>query len=117
MKFIVIFKQKSEGCDYSIGCGVRCVFFEAETKEKAVEEILDPESNKDHGMVYFGGAATGELESIRLIEIKNEYDLIPMAFEQLRADKEAESKRQAQETEDKGKAMLEQLKAKYERKK
>lgn len=41
MKFVAIYKQKGEGCDYTIGCGMRCDFFEAEDREKAKEHLYE----------------------------------------------------------------------------
>lgn len=39
-KFLAVFKQAGEGCDYTIGCGIAVHEIEAENREKAFEKAM-----------------------------------------------------------------------------
>jgi len=39
-KFLILQQQTGEGCDYTIGCGIRYDFEEADTKEQAFDQFI-----------------------------------------------------------------------------
>lgn len=51
MKYIVLLKQKNEGCDYSIGCGMRFDEVEAESDEDLVEKVIWPECKESYSIL------------------------------------------------------------------
>jgi hypothetical protein len=41
-EYLVCEKQKGEGCDYTIGCGMRFYFIEADSIQDAIESVVFP---------------------------------------------------------------------------
>jgi hypothetical protein len=67
-KFVAIIKDGSEGCDYTIGCGIKVIDIDAKDKSSAFEKLL----KDDHfAEVASGDADPDGLEdlSVRLIEV------------------------------------------------
>jgi hypothetical protein len=42
MRFVLLMKQRGEGCGYMIGCGYRYVFFDAEDMDDALYKARMP---------------------------------------------------------------------------
>lgn len=47
MKYLVISDQGTQGCDYTIGCGVNYEFLEADSIESLLEEIFYPDGREE----------------------------------------------------------------------
>ena len=47
MKFLVCRKQEGEGCDYTIGCGMRFDVIEADSLNAAVDRIVWPDGQDE----------------------------------------------------------------------
>lgn len=47
MKFLVCEKQSGEGCDYSIGCGMKYSLIEADSIEEAQEQAIYPDGRDE----------------------------------------------------------------------
>jgi len=104
MKFVAILKQEAEGCDYTIGCGVKTIKFDAETSAEATQFLKKyVKENNNHEET--------KLSNIMFYEVKASYEVdVNTWYAQF--DKEAaEIKRQ--ENESKELAELERLKKKY----
>lgn len=52
MQYLVIFKQSSEGCDYTIGCGINYEIMEADSVEDLKEKITFPEGKKEYSRFH-----------------------------------------------------------------
>ena len=48
MKFLVCEKQEGKGCDYTIGCGMRFGFIEADSIRDAIEQTIFPDRNDEY---------------------------------------------------------------------
>lgn len=48
MKFLVCRKQKNEGCDYTIGCGMVFEFLYADSKSDLIENIIYPDGRGEN---------------------------------------------------------------------
>ena len=77
MKFLVCKKMQGEGCDYTIGCGMRFDFLEAESVEDAVQQVIYPDGPNETSSLE------GEqpLSDILIINAQNVY---VVEIEQLR---------------------------------
>lgn len=63
VKYLVCKKQKGEGCDYTIGCGMRFDFIEAASIEAAIERVVFPDGRVERSALEGEGA----LETIFII--------------------------------------------------
>lgn len=63
MKYLVCKKQKGEGCDYTIGCGMRFDFIEADSIQAAIERIVFPDGKDEYSSLEGDNA----LEQILII--------------------------------------------------
>mgnify|MGYP001562524102 CR=1 FL=1 len=107
MKYLVCKKQHGDGCDYTIGCGMRFDVIEALSLEDAIEQTIYP-SGRNNFSALEGEEALEELLIIPA-EYATSVDLKSMTLEI-----ESERKRQAEEQQrNKELAELERLKAKY----
>ena len=57
MRFLVVKKQIGEGCDYSIGCGYRFDWIDADSLEDAIEMEVWPDG-RDAETLRCGSAST-----------------------------------------------------------
>lgn len=81
MKYLICKKQIGEGCDYTIGCGMKFYFMDAESVEDAVEKIVYPEG-RDQYCSLDGENALCEIliipekhvTSVDVVSLKNEFD-------------------------------------------
>ena len=48
MKYLVCKKQRGVGCDYTIGCGMRYDFIDAESVEDAIEKVVYPDGRDNY---------------------------------------------------------------------
>ena len=48
MKFLVCEKQYGEGCDYTIGCGMKFDFIEADSIQDAIEKTIYPDGRDEY---------------------------------------------------------------------
>lgn len=107
MKYLICEKQEGEGCDYTIGCGMRFDFIEADSIQDAIESIIFPNGRDKHS------ALEGEDALEKIFIVPAEYvtvvDVEKMAQEikQRREDEAAETQK-AKEL-----AELKRLQAKY----
>lgn len=81
--YVVLFNQGDNGCDYTIGCGKRFTFFQAEDLEDArlkVFEKREDERHKEYNIHYFGGQAGSEreLKQAIIIEIGSKFEVVNM---------------------------------------
>jgi len=118
MKFICVMKQNGEGCDYTIGCGMRFFTLNAETPEEATDKIIkkldfeDYESgNSNPG--YHCKDGEQELSIWRLFEIKAEYNLLELLHQWEVNFNEAENTRKTAKKEAEERAEYEKLKQKF----
>jgi hypothetical protein len=65
--FIAYVKQKAEGCDYTIGCGIALWFLSAKTKDEAIDELKSKVIGDDD--IEGGYIGENELERITLFEV------------------------------------------------
>lgn len=70
-KFVAIIKEE-EGCDYTIGCGVRVIDIEASDKEEAFKKMLKNTLFIDVARNNSEPSSLENLKSVRLIEIAEE---------------------------------------------
>lgn len=47
MDYLVVFKQAGEGCDYTIGCGVKVGFVKADSAAEALAKLMEPDYDPD----------------------------------------------------------------------
>ena len=48
MKYLICEKQEGEGCDYTIGCGMRFDFIEADSIQDAIEKTVYPDGRDEY---------------------------------------------------------------------
>jgi hypothetical protein len=103
MKYIAILRQEG-GCDYTIGCGINTVLFEADNAYQAakkLQEIIKESYNSDD---FF-------LKSADFYEISGSYEVdLKLWYQQFSQEKESIVERKLREAE---LAELERLKKKY----
>ena len=93
MKYLICEKQEGEGCDYTIGCGMRFDFIEADSIQDAIEKTVYPDGRDEHC------ALEGENALEKILIIPTEYvtvvDVEKMAQEikQRRKDEAAEAQK------------------------
>lgn len=71
-KFIAIIKQHGEGCDYTIGCGLRVIDIDATDKESAFKKLLKNSLFIDVSNGDADPSSLEKLKSVRLIEVADE---------------------------------------------
>lgn len=106
-KFLAIFKQKHEGCDYTIGCGLNYTFILEDnitdaksTLKKIVKEEYSVDSDRS-------------LSKIILISCSDIQDIDPdMWYSEFRKEKSQEEQSQIEKKE---RELLQKLKQKYEK--
>jgi hypothetical protein len=103
MKYIAILRQEG-GCDYTIGCGINTVLFEAENVVQAAEklqQIVKETYNSDQFI----------LKSANFYQISGSYEVdLKVWYQQFSQEKESIVERELREAE---LAELERLKKKY----
>lgn len=66
-KYLVCKKQKGEGCDYTIGCGMRYDFIEADSVDDAIEKTIYPDGRRERS------ALDGDMALNEILIIPAEY--------------------------------------------
>jgi hypothetical protein len=97
-------QQEGEGCDYTIGCGLRVIDITANSMEEAkhkLAETIATEYSYDEGMLY--AAELYEVEQVFSMDVKAIYQKVV-------DDRNAEKQR---EKDAKEKAEFERLKSKF----
>lgn len=118
MKFIAIYEQAGEGCDYSIGCGVKYEIFEAENRQVAAQKLYkkivggETYGSGDDAETCWPYNEDTELATLILAELP---DYLPICIWNIEIYKKKEEQRDRFHRDDEIKE-LERLKAKYERK-
>ena len=107
MKYLVCKKQEGEGCDYTIGCGMRFDFIEAASVQDAIEKTVFPDGRDENSQLEGENA----LEKILIVpaEYVTVVDVDSMASE-IKQQRESETA-EAQKT--KELAELKRLQSKY----
>lgn len=107
-RFIAYLEQQGEGCDYTIGCGVRLVELGGSTRDEAIDELRRMIFDDGSG---YGPDADYRLKSIAFYEVADA-DHIPI--DRWYADYEAEQRRLALEhASAQERKLYEQLRRKY----
>jgi len=109
MKFVCIM-QADGACDYSIGCGIKVLFIEADSKEEAInfmnnEWYMNDYERGDCDPSYYLNGGETPLKLWVIIEFEKAWDMLPMLHEwhdKFRATEEAKRKTK-QEREDRAK--------------
>lgn len=108
MKYIILKKQNGDGCDYTIGCGMRYDIVEAESIEDCIEMVAYPEGRD--GNYAFKDDNESIIEAwIILFEHAQKIDIDRLAEENDEREEEAD----ALEHEKKERNEYERLKNKY----
>lgn len=106
MKYVAILKQASEGCDYTIGCGINVIEYDSSTTMEAAlalkELIKTNYSNPEN-----------RLKEVKLLEAPRLFEVdLQRWYNEIDTE---EKKRMEDETRKKELAELERLKKKYEK--
>jgi len=125
-KFVVLFSQVGEGCDYSIDCGKTFAFFEAENMQEAIKMVLADDDSSEFGIDDMSIAYYGDdrIEEALIIPVNGMVDAIKELNKAKDLAKIAKAKRQeierkevakleAIEREKKDQEEYERLKKKY----
>lgn len=134
-KFICVKRQSGEGCDYTIGCGVRVDVIHAETEAEAQKRalnhadgweehfeevaVISPDRLKDYVRDYIcdmpGQSDDRSLSSFVLYEICSETDLILQLDKDVNYLRGLVAANQAEIKEAQERARYEELKKKFEK--
>ena len=107
MKYLVCQKQEGAGCDYTIGCGMRFDFIEADSIQDVIEEVVYPNGRKNYCTIVDDQA----LEKILIIPAEC---VIAVDVESMAKEVEQQRAREAEETQKaKELAMYKRLQAKF----
>jgi len=107
MKYLVCKKQQGVGCDYTIGCGMRFDFIEADSLQSALEKILWPDGLDERS------ALEGDEALTELLLVPSCHVYTVNLVEELHSICEIKRKRAAQKLEAQERAELKRLKNKY----
>jgi hypothetical protein len=75
MRFVILLKQKGEGCDYMIGCGYRYKFFDAKDMDDALYMIRTMERENYEVEKVFGHRAD-EMEEALILPVDKMVDVL-----------------------------------------
>ena len=115
-KYIAIMRQKDEGCDYTVGCGVRVEEFEAEGPVEAVKQAIVEFSLEDYAKgegdpIHYLSGGESELIELKILHVHEDgIDLLPLLQEWSKSINEFRRKFEK----NKERAELERLRKKYE---
>lgn len=111
-QWICIMRQRGEGCDYTIGCGVKVYAFEAKNEEQArkiaMTELGNEHFNGESDPSYYIDGE-GALSEWSLYQVTTGFNMMPLLEEALTRYRSVEEK----EVEAKELAELERLKKKF----
>ena len=107
MKYLVCKKQEGEGCDYTIGCGMRFDFIEADSIQDATEKAVFPSGRDEYS------ALEGDFALEIIFIVPAEYvSMVDVA--RMKNEIKEIRKREAEKTQkEKELAELKRLQAKY----
>ena len=109
MRFLVCRKMVGDGCDYTIGCGMRFDYIEADSIDLLVEKLVWPDGRRE------SSSLVGEMALSTILIVSAEHVTavdVPSLVETITSDAIANRDKQ---TEEKERAELERLQAKYQR--
>lgn len=108
MKFLVCKKQSGEGCDYTIGCGYRFEYIEADSIEAVIHEVVWPDGEGERSSLEW----YSPLETILIVPAEQ---VITVDVNQLKADL-LKQRREEEEQRQKDKELqeLKRLQEKYD---
>ena len=104
MKYLLIMEQDGEGCDYTIGCGVKQVIFEVDSDAEAIQRTRQL-------LIHY----LGDLASLREARLFPMFPLLALPIEEWRIEeqqKRAEHQKKVNEAYEKSE--YQRLKAKFE---
>lgn len=119
MRFLVCQKQHGQGCDYTIGCGMRFDYVDAESVEAAIEKVVWPDGRgeEDEDEDDMDCALIGDSALSDILVIPAEH-VVTVNVEKMTAEVEAAKiERRAKERKRKELAELKRLQAKYSKRK
>ena len=107
MSFIAILQQDDEGCDYTIACGTKVIYLNANTMEEAIAELDNYEDNIDVVTFYGDGVTCDIYETTNYFDYKSKHNKI-------KSEKQEEFKKQQAIIEkEKKRALYEELKKEF----
>lgn len=128
MRYFLLRRQKGEGCDYTIGCGLSFEEIEADSRKEAIEQVIDlpddweniTDEDELHDMLGDTGLSNVEpgefeMEEVVLFEVKEAIDLIPILKKKLFEVENHKSHLRDKEREAAERAQYEKLKKKFEK--
>jgi hypothetical protein len=89
--FIAVLTQAGEGCDYTIGCGIKVIDLESENFNDAMEELTSLIQEEYTGDISLSSAILYKVESKENMNLSEIYSKKEEA-QNLRKDSELESK-------------------------
>lgn len=97
MEFVVLLRQKGEGCDYTIGCGYKYIFIEAKDMDDALYQVRtknreDYEDGTKYNLCTWQGF--GQLEEVTIIPVTQKVDALHFMSEREKREAEEEKRRQ-----------------------
>lgn len=107
-KFLVLMKQSGQGCDYTIGCGIKWKHLEAPSLEEATVSAVS--WVRDYG---WGNRSHHNVTEATLIPYEAAIDLSPLLDADVAREKREAAEREREQTEEADKAKLRELRAKY----
>ena len=100
MKFLICLKQSTEGCDYTIGCGMKFEVIEASSLEDAKEKVIYPEGLEENSIFENTDIS---YDDIKIVSMEHVFNLDVEGMEEQilkkRREKEEEEKRLEDEAE------------------
>ncbi len=110
MKFLVCERQESPGCDYTIGCGMRYGFIDAENIDDAIQKTVFPDGPDELPTFLWDGG----MAEILIVQIDASTSYSWVDIDSLKAQHdEAESEEKRKATEVNERALLDKLRKKY----
>jgi hypothetical protein len=107
VKYLVCEKQKGEGCDYTIGCGMRFDFIEADSIQDAIEQTVSPDGRDKNSQLE------GENALEKILIIPAEYVTVVDVASIVDEIKQQRKNEAAEAQKAKELAELKRLKSKY----
>lgn len=113
MKFVAIYEQSGQGCDYSIDCGKTYYIFNAKNRKEArdyvYKDIFGEKLEDEDYVNYFGERY---LDNVILAEVPEQLP-IEKWYEKVGKELEKQEKEEKEEEEEEELKELERLKTKY----
>jgi hypothetical protein len=120
MKFVLLLKQEGEGCDYTIGCGYKYVFFDAKDMDDALWQVRtkDREYSDEHEERIWGHHIS-EMREAKILPADLVVDAMTTMSKRERKEEEDRQRQEEEEAKEAIKAAVKEREAKeradYER--